>query len=521
MTQQQERVGRLARGGALNLAGAGASAVLNLVFVLVLTHVTTRRDLGVFLTATSAFLVLATVGRMGANVGIVWVTARLRALGRVGEVRSQLRAATVPVVTGSLMLAVVTWLAADRIGAVVSSAAPGTAATVVRILSVFVPLASVSDILLSAIRGLGVQRALVLVERFGRPALQVLGLLVAVAVGSTGPAVVAWIWGAPYVFAVAAGLLWLAAVLRRRERADRSDSGHSEHGGHGGHGESLGPVDFASFWRFSLPQGVAAVLQVVLQRLDIVLIAALLGPVDAAVYGAVTRVLVVGQLGGQALQVTVQPAFSALVATDDRRGLADVYRASTGWLILSTWPLYLLMAVHHRLVPRIFGHGYGAGANVVLILCLAMLLATAVGTVDVLLAMSGRTRLVMLNSTAALTANVVLNLALIPVWGIAGSAVAWAASICINNLSPLAQVVRALHVHPFGREVATAVAVTVGCFLVLPLLGVLAVGETVPVAAATALVGVGVYVGCLLRLRVPLRLDDMVGRVSRHRRGGV
>jgi O-antigen/teichoic acid export membrane protein len=496
-------LGRLARGGLLNLIGAASSAVFTLAFVIAMTHVVARADVGVFLAATSIFLVLSTLGKFGANIGTVYFVARLRALGEQDRVPEFLRAAVRPVVVGSVCLAAATAVLAPVLASLVlDDPAPGV--DPLRVLAVFIPLAALSDVCLSATRGFGILRALILVEKIGRPIAQLLLLGIAIIVGWTGPVALSWVWAVPYLPAALIAFLWM--VVAQRNAAARLRSA----GLHPAVAQPAGaPSASVEFWRFSIPQGVASLVQIVLQRLDIILLAAMRGPVEAAIYGAVTRVLVVGQLGGQALIATVQPALSGMLARHDMRGVEKVYQASTGWLVLSTWPLYLFMVVHHSSVPRVFGHGYSSGAAVVLILCSTMLLASGVGMVDVLLSMSGRTRWIMGNTLAALTVNVVLNLTLIPRWGIVGSAVAWAAAITVNNLVPLTQVMIALRVQPFGTGFRTAVALTTLCFGAIPLLGRARFGESVVAVIAEGVLGLAIYLPCLWLLRRPLALTEL------------
>jgi hypothetical protein len=63
----------------------------------------------------------------------------------------------------------------------------------------------------------------------------------------------------------------------------------------------------ARFWRFTGPRAVASVLQLALQRLDILLIAAIAGPAPAAIYTVAGRFGVLGQLINQAIGYPVQP----------------------------------------------------------------------------------------------------------------------------------------------------------------------------------------------------------------------
>ena len=56
----------------------------------------------------------------------------------------------------------------------------------------------------------------------------------------------------------------------------------------------------------------------------------------------------------------------------DRTGANSVYQVTTAWLILLTWPLYLLAIIFGPSVLAIFGHSYQAGSTVMVILGLAI-----------------------------------------------------------------------------------------------------------------------------------------------------
>ena len=120
------------------------------------------------------------------------------------------------------------------------------------------------------------------------------------------------------------------------------------------------------------------------------LVAIIRGPAEAAIYTAATRFLVAGQFANAALNQSAQPRFAELFAVDDRRGANVIYRATTAWLIVLTWPLYLLAVIYGPEVLSIFGHSYRAGHLVMIILGLTMLLATACGQVDMVLITTGR-----------------------------------------------------------------------------------------------------------------------------------
>src|SRR6202042_2375559 len=106
------------------------------------------------------------------------------------------------------------------------------------------------------------------------------------------------------------------------------------------------------------------------------------GPAEAAVYTAATRFLVVGQLANVAIGMAAQPQFAHLFAIRDRIAANTVYQVTTSWLIVLTWPLYLLTVIYGPAVLAVFGHSYKVGGPVMVILGLSMLVNGACGQVD-------------------------------------------------------------------------------------------------------------------------------------------
>jgi peptidoglycan biosynthesis protein MviN/MurJ (putative lipid II flippase) len=88
----------------------------------------------------------------------------------------------------------------------------------------------------------------------------------------------------------------------------------------------------------------------------------------------------------------------------------------------------------------------------------------------------------------ALVVNIALNVALIPLYGIRGAAIAWAVAIVVRNLLPLFQVRRHLGMWPATSAGVRVALAAVVCFGVVDV--VAAVGD-LPLAVDVALLGVG------------------------------
>ncbi|NUO60846.1 MAG: multi antimicrobial extrusion protein MatE, partial [Hamadaea sp.] len=222
------------------------------------------------------------------------------------------------------------------------------------------------------------------------------------------------------------------------------------------------------FWRFTAPRALANVAQTALQRIDVLLVAALAGLAPAAAYSVAGRFVVVGQLANGAISQAVQPRLAEALAVGDLPTARRLYQTATGWLILTSWPLHLTVLQYAGDYLGLFGAHYRQAVPVVRVLALAMLLATGCGMVDMVLAMGGRTVWNLVNVLAALTAMVAVDLLLIPALGIAGAALGLACAVAVNNLLPLAQIVVTMRLHPFGGDTLAAALLTSVSFGAVP-----------------------------------------------------
>ena len=137
------------------------------------------------------------------------------------------------------------------------------------------------------------------------------------------------------------------------------------------------------------------------------------------------------------------------------------------------FPAYLTTMIFAPALLGAFGPGFESGATALVILGAAKLFAAACGPVDVVLLMAGRSALSLLDNGLALAANILLNLALVPRYGINGAAVAWAVSLFITNALPLAQVWRRPGLHPFGRAWTTVLCIALAGVAGVQLVGAL------------------------------------------------
>lgn len=450
VSRGQGQMAGVARGSAINLVGGVIAAVTAFLLTVVLTRSLPADAVGAFFSVTSLFLLLTSLGQLGTGTGMVYFLARQDDPSRRATGPTYLRIAAGPVLVVAVVTAALLIGLADPLASLLGVDGQPEVRFAFWVLGMGTPLAAALNLYTSATRGLGTMRSTAVLDQIVRPTLQV--VLVGAALFTDRWLLVVLAWVLPYLPTALASRWWWHHDLGR---------------GPGERAENV-PGRASEFWRFTGPRAIAGVAQLAMQRLDVVLVGALAGLREAAIYAAATRFLVVGQLAGTAISRAVQPRLARALGAGQHDVTSELYRTATAWLVLLAWPLYLVMALTSGTLLELFGSAYTVGAPVVVILSLTMLVATGSGMVDMVLIMAGRTSWNLANVLFAFAVNLVADLLLIPPYGINGAAIGWAAAILCANLVPLTQVRFALKLHPFGRATRVAMALSALCFGVLP-----------------------------------------------------
>lgn len=434
-----------AGGGALSLLGGILNAAFSFGFTVTVTHVLRASSAGAFFVAMAVFSIAASAAQLGAAATVVRMVAWERTLGHTRAIREGLAAALIPVALTSLVLAGVGAAFADAIAGHLGIGGKHLAgANLIRVFAVGIPIAALLPVVLSATRGFGRMLPTIILDYIGEPFLR-LCLVSFGAVLTLSPGAVAAMWIAPSGLA----LIVSSRTLHRLLTA-ASPGPHEEAASIAKRGRLQLPGTVWEFWRYTAPQWSADVFQLGVLWLDVVLVGALASPSSAAVYGALSRFLLVGSLGLAAVVLVLAPLFSELLAANRLERIRVLYSAGTSGATALAVPVFLMMAVEGSKLLSIFGEEYSAGARALTILSLAMIADTLAGPALLLLLSGGLSKLVALNAAASLVINITLNLLLIPRFGIEGAAIAWGVSTVLINALALAQAHRRWGVAPFG-----------------------------------------------------------------------
>jgi O-antigen/teichoic acid export membrane protein len=492
------------RGTALNTLGSVFGATASFVTVGVVTNVYGQAGAGLFFAATAAFTLAANSARLGAESGLMYFVSRFRADDRHGEIPALIRTALAATGAAAVVVGLVGLLLAPALGGLITEdgRSAATATTMLRLLALAVPTYSVGQAIFGATRGFGTMRPAVLIGQIARPLGQlILVLAVAIVTDEVWPLALAWAISST-LSVVSAG-----AWLRKRLSAVTGRSFSKQH-------PSSNEVR-NEYWRFTAPRALSDLLSASLDRLDVLLVAILIGEVGAGLYGASSRLILAGQLVMVATAQSMAPLLSANFLKGRHFEAQRLLRTVSGWNVTLLWPVFICLAFGSKTALSVFGPEFTEATPVVVVLSLAFLIITGLGMGDTLLTMTGDSVSSLVNHAIALTIMVGSAVVLLPMVGTIGAAWAWALSRVVLRLLAVARVWQTKRVHSFGLPMITAAAVAAVAYVPAGVAGRVLIGESVAAVGTHLALGAAIHLGLLLRFRRRLELDQLLAIVSR------
>lgn len=206
-------------------------------------------------------------------------------------------------------------------------------------------------------------------------------------------------------------------------------------------------AQFAPTWlRVSLPLMLVSSFLVVIQRSDLILVGAMIGPEKAGIYNAASRTAALVSFILSAVNAIAAPTIAKLYAEEKHNAMKELAKKIAQYVFWPTLLISLVLIAGSGLILSLFGSEFVEGQTILIILIFGQLANASVGSVGYFMNMTGnQDQSAKVFGISALI-NILLNIVGIYLYGAIGAAVATAISMAIWNIWLYALVKKILNI---------------------------------------------------------------------------
>tara|TARA_B100001741_G_C16193493_1_gene432539 strand:- start:27 stop:578 length:552 start_codon:yes stop_codon:yes gene_type:complete len=164
------------------------------------------------------------------------------------------------------------------------------------------------------------------------------------------------------------------------------------------------------------------------------MIGGFIGEYEVGLYNVAVRVSLITSITLTAINSITAPKISETFNSGRIEAFKSVVKESTKTIFLSTLPIIGVIFLFPDLILSLFGKDFLLAKTSLFILAFSQIINSMSGSVAIILNMTGKEKVFRNIIFVALVINILLNLLLIPKFGIEGAAIASASSLIFWNL---------------------------------------------------------------------------------------
>ncbi|MFW6230137.1 MAG: flippase [Halanaerobium sp.] len=210
--------------------------------------------------------------------------------------------------------------------------------------------------------------------------------------------------------------------------------------------------DFSNYFKFSIPLLFIGLLYYLISNIDKLMLGYFSTSDQVGIYTVSSKIAVLAIFILQAVNNIFAPIISELVEKKSFFTLEKLLKSTTKWIFCFSINFLGFVFVFRYDILKIFGEEYVYAGSVLVVLTFAQFVNAAVGSTGMVLVMSGNQRYETYNSIGVCVLNIILNIILIPKYGVLGAGIATATAIFAINILKLIEVYNIFKFHPYYLE---------------------------------------------------------------------
>lgn len=216
--------------------------------------------------------------------------------------------------------------------------------------------------------------------------------------------------------------------------------------------ERVGPRDYAikPWFIAALPMMIISSFELLLFNIDIFMISKYLSPDQTGIYFAATKIMALIAFLNYAIGSAFTARYAQYHASNNQKALAEIVKKSATLTLYPCLAMISIILLFRTQLLSLFGPGFENAEIVILILAIGLIFRAAIGPGERVLMMTGHQNLCAIIYLTTASLDVVLNIILIPEYGILGAAIATTISFVVMAISLLLTIKMRLNILSFA-----------------------------------------------------------------------
>jgi O-antigen/teichoic acid export membrane protein len=419
----------IAKGAGVVFIGGIIGGGLGYLFQVVVARCVGAELFGLFSLGLAVFNIAEMIASLGMGRGVVRYVSLYQGEGDQRRVKGTIRLTMALSLGGGIVVSLLLIALSEVLAINIFHAARLT--DLLRFFAIAVPFSVLTTVLTSSIRALRIMRYAVYVRDLFEP-LSRIALVILVSL-------LGWkLWGAIFAFAVSivAGT-FLSLLFYRQVFHSVVKAG-------------VQPIfELKEILAFCWPLFFADGFYLAQGWISTFLLGYFATPEAVGIFSAAYRTSLLLQGIIMSFNTIFAPIISALHYREENKTLESLFKIVTKWVFSLGFPITLLVMIFSQEILAIFGQDFAIGTASLIVLSIGQFINSTTGPLGLLITMSGRSKITLLNTAFYFFLQAGLCFLLIPQYGVLGAALAAATSLGFLNAVQLLQVYLILRMHPF------------------------------------------------------------------------
>jgi len=429
-THRSGYLSHVAGGAIINFSGIIARTVILYIYTFMLARMLTADELGEYFLLSIFINYLALVATVGFGLGVVRFVAMYVGEGRFHRARNTMWASLVIAVPVAVVCAGGFALAAPFINGLMFHDST-TAVAGMRIFAIAIPLLVAAQIFNSTTQGLHQMKYQVFSRDLGEQLskLGFSGMTLVMGAGIIG------VVGANVASVVVALCMAFGFAVIALPKSETDKKGLM--------------LPESSFIWYSVPLAISGIVVALQLKVDTLLLGYFTSSADVGFYGVAIKVSIFAQKINLAFATVFAPVISDLWNRQKIGELSILFKTVARWIFILSLPVFIVIIVLAEPIMGLFGEAFVFSSSALILVAFGELINNSTGATGLMVVMSGRSKLELLNVVVALLLNAGICLLLIPQHGLVGAAFANMTSIAAANLLRTLEVWLLMRLHAY------------------------------------------------------------------------